>query len=171
MISHGDEIGRTQAGNNNAYCHDSPLSWVDWRLTPAQRHLLEFTQSVFALRRRMPELNRREFFPHEQAGSWETRQLSWLRTDGTEMTADDWHDAARHVLGMLIRNQARDPVLLLWLNGGGRTARCTVPAPTHSGTWSCVIDTEQDAVNRPQACGDGVRVAPHALVLLLWEAR
>jgi isoamylase len=171
MISHGDEVGRTQAGNNNAYCHDSPLTWIDWRLTPGQRQLLEFTRTVFALRRGISELNRREFFPHEQVGSWETRQLAWLRMDGTEMTADDWHDPARHVLGMLIRNEARDPVLLLWLNGGGRSASCSVPSLAHSASWRCVIDTEQDTAKHPHRIGNPVRVAPHALVLLLWEPR
>jgi isoamylase len=171
MISHGDELGRTQAGNNNAYCHDSPLTWIDWRLTPGQRQLLEFTRTVFALRREIPELNRREFFPHEQVGSWEARQLAWLRMDGTEMTADDWHDPARHALGMLIRNDARDPVLLLWLNGRGRSAGCSVPIVAHPGSWRCVIDTEQDPAKQAHPTGDTVRVAPHALVLLLWEAR
>jgi isoamylase len=170
MISHGDELGRTQAGNNNAYCHDSPLTWVDWRLTPAQRHVLEFTRTVFALRRKIPELNRSAFFPHEQAAPWEHKQLAWLRLDGGEMTADDWHDPARHVLGMLIRNQAHDPVLLLWLNGGGRSAACTVPVPARPGSWSCVLDTEQDPMRGASAPGACVRVAPHALVLLLWEA-
>ena len=170
MISHGDEVGRTQAGNNNAYCHDSPLTWIDWRLTPGQRQLLEFTRTVFALRRGISELNRREFFPHEQVGSWETRQLAWLRMDGTEMTADDWHDPARHVLGMLIRNEAHDPVLLLWLNGGSRSASCTVPVPARQGGWSSVLDTEQDPVRGVHVGGECVRVAPHALVLLLWEA-
>jgi isoamylase len=170
MISHGDELGRTQAGNNNAYCHDSPLTWLDWRLAPAQQHLLEFTRTVFALRRKILELNRGAFFPHEQAGSWENKQLAWLRVDGTEMTADDWHDPARHVLGMLIRNQAHDPVLLLWLNGGARSVGCTVPVPARPGSWSRVLDTEQDPVRGAQVSEDCVRVAPHALVLLLWEA-
>ncbi|MFL5496128.1 MAG: glycogen debranching protein GlgX [Gemmatimonadales bacterium] len=170
MISHGDELGRTQRGNNNAYCHDSPLTWLDWRLTPAQEHLLEFTRTVFALRRRLPELNRSGFFPHDQTASWENKQLAWLRVDGTEMTADDWHDPARHVLGMLIRNEAHDPVLLLWLNGGSRSAGCTVPAPARPGSWSSVLDTEQDPPRGAQLSGECVRVAPHALVLLLWEA-
>jgi isoamylase len=170
MISHGDELGRTQGGNNNAYCHDSPLTWLDWRLTPAQQHLLEFTRTVFALRRRIPELNRAAFFPHDEAASWENKQLAWLRLDGTEMTADDWHDPTRHVLGMLVRNQAQDPVLLLWLNGGSRSASCTVPAPARPGTWSSVLDTEQDTVRGEQVGRDCVRVAPHALVLLLWQA-
>jgi hypothetical protein len=86
------------------------------------------------------------------------------------MTADDWHDPARHVLGMLIRNEAHDPVLLLWLNGGARSAGCAVPLPALPGSWSCVLDTEVDGVKGAQVSGDCVRIAPHALVLLLWEA-
>ena len=171
MISQGDELGRSQAGNNNAYCHDSPLTWLDWRLTPAQRHLLEFTRNVFALRRQIPALNRSAFFPHEQSASWENKQLAWLRVDGTEMTADDWHDPSRHVLGMLIRDETHDPVLLLWLNGGGRSVECSVPVPARPGSWSSVLDTEQDLMRGPQTSPECVRVAPHALVLLLWEAR
>jgi isoamylase len=170
MISHGDELGRSQGGNNNAYCHDSPLTWLDWRLTPAQQHLLEFTRTVFALRRKIPELNRAAFFPHDEAASWENKQLAWLRVDGTEMTADEWHDPARHVLGMLVRNEVHDPVLLLWLNGGSRSASCTVPVPARPGGWSSVLDTEQDPVRGVHVGGECVRVAPHALVLLLWQA-
>ena len=63
MLSHGDEVGRTQQGNNNAYCQDGPLTWVDWRLTPLQRQLLDFTRTVFSIRSANPVLRRRHFFP------------------------------------------------------------------------------------------------------------
>ena len=65
MISHGDEVGRTQQGNNNAYCQDGPLTWVDWRLTPLQRQLLDFTRAVFAIRAANPVLRRRNYFRHQ----------------------------------------------------------------------------------------------------------
>ena len=103
MISHGDELGRTQRGNNNAYCQDSPLTWIDWRLSPENQELLEFTRKVFAIRAANPLLRRRTFF---HAG----KDLTWLRPDGQAMTEADWQDNGSHVLGMLIR--------------GGRRMRC-----------------------------------------------
>ena len=71
MLSHGDELGRSQLGNNNAYCQDSPVSWVDWRLSPQQQDFLEFTRRIFAIRTQNPLLRRRTFFRHDlmQPGS------------------------------------------------------------------------------------------------------
>ncbi len=107
MISHGDELGRTQRGNNNAYCQDSPLSWIDWRLSQENQDLLAFVRNVFAIRAASPLLRRRTFF---HAGD----DLTWLRPDGLAMTEADWQDSSSHVLGMLIRVGASGEI-----EGGG----------------------------------------------------
>ena len=179
MISHGDELGRTQSGNNNAYCHDGPLTWIDWKLEPLDRELLEFTRTVFALRAANPVLRRRTFFSHEPAGPEHARDLTWLRADGGEMTAAEWEDPANHLLGMLIRGEASDetdqrgrrlngdPILLL-LNGGGRTKSFTLPAIGRPGAWTRLIDTAPQAPRPVQE--DRVSLVPHSLVLFRYES-
>ncbi|MBA3522802.1 MAG: glycogen debranching protein GlgX [Gemmatimonadales bacterium] len=179
MISHGDEMGRSQEGNNNAYCHDSPLTWVDWQLTPAKRQLLEFTRQVFAIRAANPVLRRRTFFSHEARVPGEPKDLSWLRADGGEMTELEWRDHSNHVLGMLIRGEATDEVdergrhlpgqaILLLVNGGARSKPFTLPAVSGPGTWNEIINTAHPS---PRLVPEGkVNLAAHSLMLLHHEA-
>jgi glycogen operon protein len=166
MLSHGDELGRTQLGNNNAYCHDSPITWIDWRLTPQNRELLAFTRRVFAIRARNPLLRRRTFFRHEPEAPGQAKDLTWLRADGQEMTADDWKDEGNHVLGMLIRGEAEESLLLL-LNGGARTKQFTLPTLERTGNWSELLDTAHE-VTRPVR-EDRVNLAAHSLILLSFQ--
>ncbi|MDQ3223687.1 MAG: glycogen debranching enzyme, partial [Gemmatimonadota bacterium] len=166
MLSHGDELGRTQLGNNNAYCQDSPISWIDWQVTPQNSELLAFTRNVFAIRARNPLLRRRTFFRHEPEAAGEAKDLTWLRADGEEMTAADWSDESNHVLGMLIRGEADS--LLLLLNGGGRSRQFTLPALEQPGSWAELLDTAHE-VTRPVR-EDRVNLAAHSLILLSFQA-
>ena len=167
MISHGDELGRTQRGNNNAYCQDSPLTWIDWRLSPENQELLEFARKVFAIRAANSLLRRRTFF---HAG----KDLTWLRPDGQDMTEADWKDDASHVLGMLIRadaegdigrggDRSRVEAILLLLNGGGRSRAFALPSLDRPGSWTEVLDTSG---SRAPVGANRVNLAPHSLVLL-----
>jgi len=155
MLSHGDELGRTQHGNNNAYCHDGPLTWVHWDLDPAGHALLEFTRRIFAIRAALPALRRREFFPPADA----PHGLRWLRADGLPMAVDDWAHDANHVLGMLFEDG--EP-LLLFLNGGGRSRPVAFPAQP-VGAWTVLVDTAHDGARTVEP---GLTLAPHSLVLL-----
>jgi isoamylase len=177
MISHGDEVGRTQEGNNNAYCQDSPLTWVDWRLTPLQRQLLDFTRAVFAIRAANPVLRRRNFFRH-QPGPGGVKDLTWLRQDGNEMTEADWADPSNHVLGMLILGEATDEIdergrrlvgeaILLLTNGGARSRPFTLPQLESPGAWVEVLNT---AHPNPRVVRQGkVSLVAHSLMLLRHE--
>jgi glycogen operon protein len=156
MLSHGDELGRTQLGNNNAYCQDGPLTWVHWTLDPAQQSLLEFTRAIFALRAATPALRRGACLP-PPAGA---PGPAWLSADGTPMTAEDWSQPGNHFLGMLLDDGG--PPLLLLLNGGGRSRAVVLPGAL-AGPWSVVLDTAHDG--RPTAEG-GFTLAPHSLALL-----
>jgi isoamylase len=178
MLSHGDELGRTQLGNNNAYCQDSPVTWINWQLTPQHSELLAFTRRVFAIRARNPLLRRRTFFRHEPEATGEAKDLTWLRADGQEMTADDWKDEANHVLGMLIRGEAPEEIdergrpvrgdsLLLLLNGGARSKQFTFPTLERAGNWTELLDTSHE-VTRPVR-EDRVNLAAHSLILLSFE--
>ncbi|HEX2179874.1 MAG TPA: glycogen debranching protein GlgX, partial [Actinomycetota bacterium] len=108
MILGGDEIGRTQLGNNNAYCQDNEISWVDWNLSPEQTELAEFTRRLIEIYRENPVLRRRRFFSNTRPEGEQTKDLTWLRPDGSEMTTDDWRNPHNHVLGMMIPAYAAD---------------------------------------------------------------
>ncbi len=178
MLSHGDELGRTQAGNNNAYCHDSPLSWVDWGLPPQNNELLAFTRRVFAIRAQNPLLHRRTFFRHDPGSAGEAKELIWLSGNGQEMTAGDWSDESNHVLGMLMLGEASQEVderghsvsgasLLLLLNGGARSKQFMLPALERPGNWIELLDTSHE-LTRPVR-EDGVHLAAHSLILLAYR--
>ena len=164
----GDEIGRTQQGNNNAYCQDGPLSWVDWDLDVDGRELLEFARKIFALRWESPVLRRRGFFTGRPVGGAGPKDLSWLRSDGSELSVDDWENPELRVLGMLLLGEATDEVdeqgrptegdsLLLLLNGGDRPSYFQLPAMSDPGRWHKDIDTARPA-------GDGWRRSSSASV-------
>jgi glycogen operon protein len=178
MLSHGDELGRTQQGNNNAYCQDGPLTWLDWRLSPLDGELLEFTRKVFAVRAANPVLRRRRFFRREPVREGQGKDLAWLGADGREMGPEEWADAANHAVGMLIRAEATDEVdergrtargqaILLILNGGARSRTFTLPVMETPGSWAEMLNT---AHPQPRAVKGGqVHLAAHSLMLLRHE--
>jgi isoamylase len=178
MISHGDELGRTQQGNNNAYCQDSPLTWIDWRLTPLQRQLLDFTRRAFSIRAANSVLRRRNFFRRQPDQPGGVKDLSWLRPDGDEMTEADWSDPTNHVLGMLILGEATDEIdergrwllgeaILLLTNGGARSRPFTLPQLETPGAWIEVLNTSHP---NPRLARQGkVSLVAHSLMLLRHE--
>jgi isoamylase len=178
MLSHGDELGRTQHGNNNAYCQDSPLTWIDWRLTPLQRQLLDFTRRVFSIRAANPVLRRRNFFRHLPDHPGGVKDLTWLRPDGNEMTEADWSDPTNHVLGMLILGEATDEIdergrrllgeaILLLTNGGVRSRPFALPQLETPGAWVEVLNTSHPS---PRLARQGrVSLVAHSLMLLRHE--
>ena len=152
MIAHGDEIARTQRGNNNSYAQDNEINWVNWNLDERQKELLEFTRTVFAIRHSNPVLRRRHFFRGQETRPGGTKDLTWIRPDSREMQDRDWQREHNHVLGMLISGDATDEVddrgrpiqgdtMLVLLNGGGDDVRFTLPRLKAEGIWSRVIDT------------------------------
>ncbi|HEU5303290.1 MAG TPA: glycogen debranching protein GlgX [Gemmatimonadales bacterium] len=164
MLAHGDELGRSQGGNNNAYCHDSPLTWIDWRLTPAQQELLRFTQLVLAIRTASPVFQRCTFFSHDEHGNG-GQELTWLGPDGKEMTTEEWHLASNHVLGMLVRGD--DQPLLLLLNGGARSRSIALPSLGDAGGWSELVNTCHPGP--PVIRQVEVTLSPRSLLLLRFQ--
>ena len=174
MLSHGDEISRTQEGNNNAYAQDNELTWMNWDLSPSKERLLEFTRKVFSIRQRNPVLRRRSFFHGHAVGTSGHKDLAWYRPDGEEMTEQDWQSDG-HVLGMLIHGEASDetdergrPVigdtLLLLLNASPNEVQWTFPRVTGGQTWIELINTFDD---REAKLTEGpVTLAPYSLALL-----
>ena len=152
MLLAGDEIGRTQGGNNNAYSQDNPTSWVNWDFSPEDRQLYDFTAQAIERFRANPVLRRRRFFTGAAHPRARTKDLSWIRADGREMTMEDWADDRNQVLGMLIRGQASDDVddrgrpvfgetVLLLLNGGARSRYFVLPKVPGQGIWQELLNT------------------------------
>jgi isoamylase len=172
MLSHGDELGRTQRGNNNAYCHDDETTWVHWTLDARTEQLLGFAREVFALRRRHPVLRRRSFFRGAPVAGDGSKDVTWLRPDGAELTDDDWRRDDARALGMLLRGEASDEIddrgrpvagetLLLLLNAGAE--RCAFRLPP-MGTWRTLVNTAS-AVTHHRS-GETCELRRYSLVLL-----
>jgi glycogen operon protein len=174
MITAGDEMGHTQRGNNNAYCQDNELSWIDWELDQERQALLDFTRLVFVLRTN-PVLRRRSFFKGHPVVPGGLKDVLWLRPDGQEMTEEDWAAPDGHALGMLLSGHATDETdergrlisgntVLLLLNGGSRSVMFALPTLPMPGVWAELANSAH-AGGRSVRRGR-VRVATHSLVLL-----
>ncbi len=193
MLSHGDEIGRTQRGNNNAYCQDNELAWLDWKLDDRARELLAFTRTVLQIRRQNPSFRLRRYFAGNPVGEAGVKDVHWLRPDGRDMTIDDWHRGKNRVLGMLVPGDASDEIdergrpnfgetLLLVLNAANRARHFVLPKLPERGVWLEIVNTanaSNTAVPPPHGVGKGgrpvrsgaINAAPHSLVLLCHEER
>jgi isoamylase len=155
MISHGDEMGRTQRGNNNAYCQDNELSWVDWNLDDEQRTLLAFTTLLIRFRLSQPTLKRRRYFQGRSIRGGDVKDLAWIAPDGREMNDTAWDADFVRSIGMLLSGSAieetderGEPILgdtlLLLLNAhSGRVPFTLPPAEGDIGDirWHRLLDT------------------------------
>lgn len=167
MLLAGDEIGRTQQGNNNAYCQDTPMSWLDWDLGDEQHRLLAFVQRLIALRRSHPAFRRTAFFTGAPQAAGADKDITWLRPDGTEMAETDWTHHDRKTLGCRLGAADGGGPLLLLLNAGRAEVFFVLTAPAGVRHWSVLLDTGRD---RPDgdgfAVGSAYPLLAHALVLL-----
>jgi isoamylase len=146
MLQAGDEFGRTQRGNNNAYCQDNEISWVDWRLRAANHDLLEFVRLLGQLRRCHAEF-RRETFLKGAASRAGVKDVTWLNVRGTEMTQSEWQDANQRTLGIWFRERAGSVEhLLLLVNAADSEQAHTLPAAPADGPWICLFDTAAESL-------------------------
>ncbi len=180
MLSHGDEIGRTQAGNNNAFCHDSELTWVDWELDEDDAEILELVREAMRLRRSNAVFRRSTYFRHDGRDSDGRQEILWLAPDGEPMTPAAWQERRRRTLGMLLFANAGEEVTrrggrspgasaLLLLNGSSRSRRFTLPEPPGGGRWRVLLDTAREGTRTLRA--SALLLVRHSLVLLGEEGR
>lgn len=159
MLQAGDEIGRTQLGNNNAYCQDNAISWLSWELKQQDQELLAFTQRIISLRNQHPLFRRRYFFQGTPDYGGEIKDIVWLNPDGSETRDDDWNQASSHCLGVyfaggkLIETDGRgrrlkDINLLLLLNAHHEDIAFMLPEFEEHDYWEVLLDT-QDAIGTP----------------------
>ncbi|MEU5099225.1 glycogen debranching protein GlgX [Streptomyces sp. NPDC020996] len=187
MLSHGDELGRTQGGNNNAYCQDNEVSWIDWRLTEEQRGLVDLTRYLIGLRRDHPVLRRRRFFRGEtvrHAGQ-PLPDLVWLAPDAREMTEEDWQRPDAHSVGVFLNGDAIaeldargrrvvDDSFLLLFNSYWEPMTFRLPDVAYGERWRTLLDTAeaQDAPDEVEhKAGTEMTVEARSLVLLSRPSR
>jgi isoamylase len=179
MLLAGDEIGHTQGGNNNAYCQDNEISWLDWE--GADRELLDFTAELIHFRRGHPVFRRRRWFLGAAIRGCDARDIVWMRPDGEEMSEEDWHDPAGRALGVFLNGQGIgspdergekvvDDSFYLMLNAGGEALTFRMPDRPHWGqSWGRALDTaEPRMLAGEETCGPGgeVRVEGRSVVVL-----
>ncbi len=152
MLLGGDEIGRTQFGNNNAYCQDNEISWLDWVVGTTGRDFTNFVHDLIQIMARNPILRRRNFFTGEPVAGGSTKDVTWLRPDGQEMTDAEWSNPENRTIGMLLLGRAADEVdslgrsergetLLVLLNAGHTSRPYTLPTIDWPGRWEELLST------------------------------
>jgi len=170
MLLAGDELGRTQQGNNNAYCQDNEISWLDW--AAADHTLIDFVSGLIKLRRELAVLRRREFLVGTVSGLTAVHDVQWLTAAGEPMKIGQWRDAGHRALAVLLRGDLKSELIdaryrldgddaLVLINGADVPVSFTLPMGT--GPWNCVMETAPgDAL-----ASTGHRAAPRSVVLLV----
>ena len=170
MLQAGDEFARTQGGNNNAYCQDNEISWIDWSCAEQHASLLQFVQRLTRIRREYPVFRRETFLKGgtRRAGS---KDVSWLSVRGGEMSEGDWQQTGLRVMGIqFFVPHGRTPQVLLLVNGGFESAEFPLPASAENG-WRVLFDTARESTGvenceTPACVRDVYRLESHSMVLL-----
>jgi glycogen operon protein len=157
MLLAGDEIGRTQRGNNNAYCQDNEISWLDW--SHADRDLLAFVRRLIELRRRHPHLHLNRWLSERRQTDGH-REIEWLRPDGQPMTVEDWHDESRHCMAVTGGDEAAR--LLALFNAEPAAVAFTLP----TGPWRLEVDSADPARVSTLPVAGNCLVQPLSVVIL-----
>jgi len=174
MMLMGDEIGRTQDGNNNAYCQDNELNWMRWTdLDPRDTEFAAFVSAVTALRRGYPELRQAEFLHGQPVDEQGTRNVLWLRPDGIPMSDDDWHHPIVKVVGLLY-SSTNGRRLLILLNAHHEPLEFRLPGDETAANWTTLLRTDQAGsplVGEVHAAGDAPELPGRSMMVLKgWRA-
>jgi glycogen debranching enzyme GlgX len=178
MITAGDERGRTQRGNNNPYCQDNEISWIDWRPDDAWLDVYEVTKSALRLRREHPALRQRHFFEGWPTIRGGPKDLAWLHPSGREMTGDDWHDPALTSLGMFVSGaplrapgprgeQQVDKSFAMFFNAGDKPVQVHLPENQWVEVGEVVLSTNPRIPHGTEVkAGDRMRLDGRTVVVL-----
>jgi glycogen operon protein len=179
MLLAGDEFGRTQQGNNNAYCQDNEISWVNWDLWEKNESLVAFVQELCRLRRQYPILHRSRFLTGEYNGDLDIKDVTWINAAGIEMPQEAWADKAMHCFGMVldgltqatgIRRRATDQTVLIVFNAHHDVVEFTLPELRGRCEWTLGLDTnraELDKSASPFKSQDKYAVTGRSLLLFV----
>jgi glycogen operon protein len=183
MLLSGDELGRTQHGNNNAYCQDNEISWVDWDRAREFEHLTEFVIRLAALRREHPVFRRRRFFHGRQLRGQGVEDIAWLQPSGEPMSDEDWDNGYAKSLAVFLNGKGipeldsrgeriTDDSFLLLFNAHHEPMTFTVPDASYGEAWSVLLDTAapllDEAADEPRSAkADGTLDAEARSVVVL----
>ncbi len=181
MLYAGDAIGHTQMGNNNAYCQDNSISWLNWNLQPQDRDLLAFVQRMINLRKRHPVFRRKRFFQGRPIKGANVKDVLWLNPVGKEISEDEWRDGSLHCLGMFLSGQGLDETdergrkvgdenFLVLLNAYHEDVQFALPSFRPGTRWTAWMDTSREAGLRSVETYDGGAPYPlqaRSMVVLL----
>ena len=179
MICGGDEISRTQNGNNNAYCQDNPITWYNWDLDERKLSLLEFTRKLIEIRKEHPNLHRRKFYQDRSIRRSDVKDIMWLRPDGEEMTDEEWWAGWVRCLGVMLNGETLDHIdekgervlddtFLVMLNCHHEPIKFYLPQSPQSKDWEVVIDTNdpEQTIARVVPAGKPIQLARQSLILM-----
>ncbi len=180
MLLGGDEFGRTQGGNNNAYCQDNEISWLDWSIGKKGEALIRFVRKLTGLRHQYPTLRRTRFLTAEFNQELGLKDVTWINANGEEMQGVDWDDANMRCFGMLmdgraqvsgIRKRGHDATLLVIINGYHEAVGFTLPESPGGSGWTLLADTNAPDLEDGArfAFGDSYEVTARSLLLLLLQ--
>jgi isoamylase len=184
MLLGGDEFGRTQQGNNNTYCQDNALAWMDWDDRDHHASLLTFTQQLLAFRRQHPVFCRRDWFQGREIHGSGIHDLGWYDPAGTEISDEDWQDGEAKAIAVFLNgqeiltpdaqgNRIVDDSFLLFFNAQGETSPFVIPEVLRDRPWDLVLDTKLEAgfLDAPRSVpGAEIVVGARSLVLLMAAA-
>lgn len=178
MICSGDDYGRTQFGNNNVYCQDNEISWFNWEWEDKHKAFFEFTRKMIELRKSSPIFQRRRFFQGRNIRGEEIKDIRWIRTDGTDMTEEEWNTSFVRSLGVLLNGQVMDEVdergnvikngiYLMMVNAYWEGVEYQLP-DNHPGEWQLLLDTAmpEESFELSSVDGNSYIVAPRSFVML-----
>jgi isoamylase len=180
MLCGGDEISRSQQGNNNAYCQDNEISWHDWQLDENREDLLYFVRNLIRLRLEHPVLRRRKFFQGRRIRGSDIKDITWLRADGQEMSDEDWEASWVRCAGVLLAGEVpnevdekgksfKDNTLLILMNSYHEPVSFALPMSLGDGKWKMIIDTDTAELVRGRRLferGQPLEVAGRSIVVL-----
>ncbi|CAN5298361.1 glycogen debranching protein GlgX [soil metagenome] len=179
MILHGDELGRTQHGNNNVYAQDSEIAWLHWQ--DADHSLIEFTSAIVRLRQEHPTFRRSRFFdghPVRRGEGEPLPDIDWLRPDGSSMTPEDWESGFGRTVGIFLNGQGIRGVdlrgerivdlhFLVYFSAHNEPVDIVIPTDENSPRWDIIVDTSSGAIDpTPLNPGDTFTLGAHALAVL-----
>ena len=178
MLVAGDEFGRTQQGNNNAYCQDNEVSWIDWNIGEGGLEQAEFVRKLIALRKSFPILRRSRFLTGEYNAELDVKDVRWLKPDATDI--EEWHDGNARCFGMLIDGRAQatgikrpamDATALLVLNAHHDVVNFRLPEVVGGIVWRCLVDSNAPQIEGQKifASGDDYEVTGRSFLLLVLE--
>ena len=188
LIAHGDELGRSQDGNNNVYCQDNEISWIDWKDARVHEVMTDFTGQLARLRAAHPVFRRRRFFQGRPIRGSNIEDIAWLRPDGQHMSDEDWNVGSAKAIAIFLNGQGiperdalgeriTDDSFLLLINAHHQSIIFTLPDQTYGRIWDVVVDTADPLlakVRRRQSHtkpGGRLRVAARALLVLRCRLR